>query len=107
MLWSGSTSSIAPFASPATKADIMKKRRGSSLSARPKNALDNVPTTNPAWTLLVNSEALVGLSPYSATSVGITAEAENQSAITATTQTESRASENGFEFIGWHYAMIV
>ncbi len=62
----------------------MKKRRGSSRSARPKSALTRLPATKPACTLLVSSDWVKPLSPYSAVKDGITAEAENHRAMTAT-----------------------
>ena len=53
----GSTRRMAAFAAVATSAEIMKKRRGSSRSARPPKALARVPKTKPACTLLVKSDA--------------------------------------------------
>lgn len=80
----GSNSRIAPFAAAATQLDAKNTRRGSYRSASPTVALIKVPTTKPACTALVKSDALGGGSATSAVSAGTTAEVENQTAKAAT-----------------------
>ena len=82
----GSNSRMAPLAAAATKAAPMKNRRGSSRSASPKPALIKVPITKPSWTALVSSDAVASSRPACALSAGTTAEAENHTAIAATSQ---------------------
>jgi len=52
----------------------------------PKIALHKVPTTNPAYTALVNNDAWVALRSNSWVSDGTTADAENHKAMTQTSQ---------------------
>ena len=66
-------------------------------SASPKNALARHPTTNPACTPLVSAACAKPESPNSATSDGMTADAENHSAIAATWQTAMIATEAVFD----------
>src|SRR6478735_11809278 len=86
----GSTASSSALNSAPAAALIAKMRRGSARSARPSNALAMQPTTKPACTPLVSAACWNADSPYSATSAGTAADAENHSAIAAT----------------WHSAMI-
>ena len=91
---------MTAFAAAAMIAEAMKNRRGSMRSAIPRRALIEVPTTNPTWTLLVNKDACVGVNAYSAEIDGMTADAENHSAMTAISQTARMSRETGFERIG-------
>ena len=94
---SGPTTRIKKFAVAAIRAEAMKKRLGSSLSAKPKIAEVRLPTTKPVWTALVKSACWKELRLYSAMSAGRTAVAENQSAITATWQSAKTVSEAHFD----------
>ncbi len=96
----GSTIRMTALAAAAMIAEVMKNRRGSMRSANPRRALIKVPTTNPTWTLLVNKDAWVGVNAYSAEIEGMTADAENHSAITAISQTAKTKRETDFECIG-------
>ena len=72
----------APARDPALASEI--NARHENRAYLPETPLVRLPTTKPAWTLLVNRDCMMPLRPYSAVSEGTTAEAENQSAMTAT-----------------------
>ena len=80
----GLTASSKALASAPTVADAANKRRGSTRSGRPRIALARQPRTNPACTPLVSAAWEKFERWNSAASAGVTAEAENQSAIAAT-----------------------
>src|ERR1700736_3277637 len=89
----GSTMSSDALASAPAAAAVAKKRRGSTRSARPSNALARQPMTKPTCTPLVSAACAKFERWNSAASAGATAEAENQSAIAATWQTAMIATE--------------
>ena len=83
----GSTTSSSAFDTAPIAADVANRRRGSTRSASPSNALARHPSTKPAWTPLVNAAWAKPPNRNSATSAGMIADAENHSAIAATWQT--------------------
>ena len=90
----GSSASNRALAPAATKAENMKKRRGSRRSARENMADVRVPATKPTCTAEVIREAWLGERLYSRTRVGTTAEAENHKPNTATSQTANNARDH-------------
>src|SRR5690242_15951267 len=93
----GSTSSNPALEIAATTADAANSRRGSMRSGKPRKALIRQPMTNPAWTPLV-SAAWAKLDRWnSAASAGVTAEAENHTAIAATWHSAMTAIEARLE----------
>ena len=92
----GETNKMAALAVAATRVETMKKRRASIRSAKPRTALVRVPATNPACTVLVKREAWVGVNANSAAIEGTTAEAENQSAMAATSHDARIARDTAF-----------
>jgi hypothetical protein len=100
----GSTTRISALATDATVAASMKKRRGSSRSANPRIALVRLPTTYPACTPLVSDACKNGDNRYSASNAGTTADAENQSAIAATSQSARMVIATG---LAWSTEAVV
>ena len=86
----------APARDPALASEI--NARHENRAYLPETPLVRLPTTKPAWTLLVNSDWVKPPRPYSATSEGTNAEAENHNAMTATWQKQSTASEAHLEW---------
>src|SRR5437660_8889308 len=82
----GSTASSSALATAPVHADAAKRLRGSMRSGSPRRALARQPMTNPAWTPLVSAAWAKPDKWNSATSAGMTADAENHSAIAATWQ---------------------
>src|SRR5881296_3081210 len=82
----GSTTSSSALAIAPTIAEAANRCRNSSRSANPNTALTRQPTTKPTCTAVVSVACSKFDKWNSAASDGITAEAENQSAIAATWQ---------------------
>src|SRR2546428_13149432 len=93
----GLTASNDALAIAPTIADTANKRRGSTRSGRPRIALAKQPRTNPACTPLVSAAWAKFERWNSAASAGVTAEAENQSAIAATWQIATIATDARFD----------
>ncbi len=93
----GSTTSSSALASAPTSAESANSRRGSARSASPSDALARQPATKPACTLLVSAACMKLDRRNSATSAGITADAENQSAIAATWHSAISATAARFD----------
>src|ERR1700741_4193002 len=93
----GSTTRSKAFAPAPTAAEAAKKRRGSMRSASPSRALTRQPITNPTCTAPGHAACMKCESPNSATSDGITAEAENHRAIAATWLNAMIATDAGLE----------
>src|SRR6266508_1419088 len=99
------TASSKALASAPTVADTANRRLGSTRSARPRIALARQPSTNPACTPLVSAAWEKFESWNSAASAGVTAEAENQSAIAATWQIAMITTDARFDVA--HVSSIV
>src|SRR5438874_3795479 len=93
----GSIASSNAFASAPTAADAANSRRGSRRSGSPRIALTRHPTTNPACTPLVSAAWAKFERWNSAASAGVTADAENHSAIAATWQSAMIVTDAGLE----------
>jgi hypothetical protein len=93
----GSTASSSALDAAPIAAEAANRRRGSTRSASPRNALARHPSTKPACTPLVNAAWAKPSKRNSATSAGMIADAENQSAIAATWQTAMIETEAAFD----------
>src|SRR5213594_1818744 len=93
----GLTASSKALASAPTVADAANRRRGSTRSGRPRIALAKQPRTKPACTPLVSAAWEKFERWNSAASAGVTAEADNQSAIAATWQISMIATDARFD----------
>jgi hypothetical protein len=93
----GLTTSRSALAIAPPSAHSANSRRGSTRSASPMTALTRQPTTNPSCTPLVSAACMNPDNPYSPTSAGTTADAENHSASAATSQIAMMATDASFD----------
>src|ERR1700681_1061394 len=93
----GSTASSSALASAPAAADAANRRRGSMRSGSPRMALARQPMTKPACTPLVSAAWKKCERWNSAVRAGVTAEAENHSAIAATWDTATMVTEMRFD----------
>src|SRR5581483_9918393 len=94
----GGTARISVLAAQAISAETVNSRRGSYRSARPRKALIRVPSTKPACTALVNSEAWKSSIAADCLRLGMIAVAENQSDSASTCAPESAATDGHLVF---------